>query len=921
MQRWFLSYNSQDLALMQGLEGALKRKDPDAIVFLAPKSLRVGGFWLPELAKEIAEATVFVLLVGPSGLGPWQVIEYYEALDRRVKQQGFPVILLLLDGQAAPGLPFLRQLHWITTLDPSSEKCLAQLMDAAGGGGATPGELWRHTAPYRGLVAMTEADTDFFFGRGREAGEVIEALAAAPDKLPVLLGNSGVGKSSVAQAGVLAAFMRQAWPETAGNAQVWPQAFGDSRRWCVLKLKPGTEPVRALVEPFIRTWQFDPTDPRRETRQAEWIENLTQGRGTLRGLLDATEDRLQEQGQSKPPAFLLYIDQGEELYVRAEERQRRCFSNIVAEGLVDPRLRALMSMRADFFGELQRDEPIYAAHRLISVPPLRETELRQVVSRPAELLSARFETDRLASSIAQRAAEESTKDAGALPLLSYLLDDMWRQMIRRDDGVLRLPEQAIELGAVLVDRANSFLAGHPNAEDSLRRIFTLKLATVREDGEPTRRRAFRSEFSDDEWRLVSELADHPNRLLVTATPEAGETYAEVAHEAIFRRWDKLRDWIAGEREFLAWRSGLEAARRAWQGTPDSSKHDALLMGAALTQAQRWFAPRAEDLPKVDWEFIALSIERERKAQTRARRVQALIYVLLVGIIGSLVGIIEKEAIKEQLDWFTVTLPYRVANFDPYVLKPAAERALQPLKSFRECAKDCPEMIVVPAGGFMMGSPRTAQEHYDDEGPQHKVKIAKPFAVSKYDVTFADWDACVSVGGCPKIFDSGFGRDTKPVINVSWDDAQTYVAWLSKMTGQTYRLLTEAEWEYAARAGTTTAYYWGDDIGKGNADCGGCGSKWDNQQTSPVGSFAANQFGLYDMAGNVFQWVEDCFHDNYNGAPVDGSAWITGDCSRRVVRGGSWSYNPQNLRSADRLRVTTDGRVSILGFRVGRTLTP
>ena len=253
-----------------------------------------------------------------------------------------------------------------------------------------------------------------------------------------------------------------------------------------------------------------------------------------------------------------------------------------------------------------------------------------------------------------------------------------------------------------------------------------------------------SEFSDEEWRLVSELADYPNRLLVTATTESGETYAEVAHEAIFRRWDKLREWIAAEREFLAWRSGLEAARRAWQATPDASKHDALLMGAALTQAQSQYAKRAEDLPEVDREFIALSIERERKAQARARRVQALIYVLLVGIIGSLVGIIEKEAIKEQFNWFTVMRPYRVANFDPYVLKPEAERALKPLASFRECAKDCPEMIVIPAGEFTMGSPATEQGRYDNEGPQHKVTIAKPFAVSKFDVTFADWDACVSV---------------------------------------------------------------------------------------------------------------------------------------------------------------------------------
>jgi formylglycine-generating enzyme required for sulfatase activity len=572
-----------------------------------------------------------------------------------------------------------------------------------------------------------------------------------------------------------------------------------------------------------------------------------------------------------------------------------------------------MSMRADFSGALQNDEPLFEAYHRVEVPPLREVHLREVVTRPAELLAARFETEALAADIARRTAEESAKDAGALPLLSYLLDDMWRSMIERGEGVLRLPAQSIELGRVLVDRANAFISNHLDSEDKLRRIFTLKLATVREDGEPTRRRAWRSEFSDLEWRLVSELADHPNRLLVTATPEAGaaipvshtadtgskvaptavETYTEVAHEAIFRRWDKLRDWIAAEREFLTWRSGLEAARRAWQATPDNSKSDALLMGAALAQAQSWFAQRAEDLPKVDREFIALSIGRERKAQVRARRVRALVYVLLLGIIGSLVGIIEKEPIKEQINWFTVMRPYRAANFDPYVLKPEAERALKPLANFRECAKDCPEMIVIPAGEFMMGSPATDKSRYTNELPQRPVTIARPFAISKFDVTFDDWDACISVGACPKAADSGFGRNTRPVINVGWDDAQTYVAWLSRMTGQPYRLLTEAEWEYAARAGSTTVYYWGDEIGKGNANCAGCGSQWDNRQTSPVGSFKPNAFGLYDMAGNVWQWVQDCYHDDYKGAPTDGSGWTSGDCSRRVVRGGSFRC----LRSA------------------------
>jgi hypothetical protein len=587
MRRWFLSYNAKDLGLMQSLEAALRRKDTQAKIFFAPKSLQAGGLWLPALASEIAQATAFLLLVGENGISPWQAMEYYEALDRRVKQQDFPVVLVLLDGQPAPGLPFLRQLHWVITADPASDKSLAQMMDAVSGSAGSTEELWRHTAPYRGLAAMTEGDSDYFFGRGQQTVEVISALAATSDKLPLLLGNSGVGKSSLAQAGAIGALMRQAWPETAQPPGAWPAAFNGSRRWCFLKLKPGSEPVRALVEPFLWSWQFDAVDPRRAELQSSWVSRLLDGKVKLRDLLDATQARYRDElHQPEPPAFLIYIDQGEELYVRAGGHERRRFSEILVEGLCDARLRAMMSMRADFFGNLHKDEPLYGAHSLVNVPPLREPQLRDVVSRPAELLSARFENDGLAAYIAHGTAEESAKDAGALPLLSYLLDDMWKQMVRRGDGVLRLPAPAFDLAGVLVARADAFMATHKNSEDKLKRIFTLRLATVREDEEPMRRRAPRSEFADDEWRLVSELADDPNRLLVTAASEAGESYAEVAHEAIFRRWMKLREWIAGEREFLAWKARLESALRQWQATPGKfRKVRSLLIGHPLVQAR------------------------------------------------------------------------------------------------------------------------------------------------------------------------------------------------------------------------------------------------------------------------------------------------------------------------------------------------
>jgi formylglycine-generating enzyme required for sulfatase activity len=242
---------------------------------------------------------------------------------------------------------------------------------------------------------------------------------------------------------------------------------------------------------------------------------------------------------------------------------------------------------------------------------------------------------------------------------------------------------------------------------------------------------------------------------------------------------------------------------------------------------------------------------------------------------------------------------------------------------------CPEMVTIPSGKFLMGAPPGEERSSDVERPQHEVRIDYAFALGKHAVTFAEWDAAIAAGAkLEKPGDQGWGRDRRPVINVNWNDAKAYIAWLNSKLGlegraDAYRLPSEAEWEYACRAGTTTPFSFGATISTAQANYDGnstygAGKKGEyRQKTTLVGSFPANSFGLHDMHGNVREWCEDVWNANYNGAPTDGSAWLTGDTSSRVLRGGSWNNNPIRLRSANRNWGNPTYPNNYIGFRVAR----
>jgi formylglycine-generating enzyme required for sulfatase activity len=785
--------------------------------------------------------------------------------------------------------------------------------------------------PYRGLRPLEAEDAGIVFGRDGPIIETLDRLRglreAAPPRLFVVLGASGAGKSSFLRAGLL------------------PRLARDDRNFLPL---PVIRPNRAVIsgdggllmalEAACRALHVAMT--RASLRQA--IEG---GAPKLRALWQslvekATPAAINPAQAAKPPTLIVAVDQGEELFLAEGQDEAREFLALMRDMVADdaPALIVLFTIRSDAYERLQLAKELEGVRQeTLSLPPMPRGSYAEVIKGPAQRLDKTPRQIRIEESLVNALLvdidEGGAKDA--LPLLAFTLERLYLEF--GAGGSLKLADYetlgrikgSIEAAVARVFKSADGKDGIP--KDHVERLALLRRGLIPwlagidpETGEPRRRVARLSEIPDEARPLIQLFVEQ--RLLATdADAITGEETIEPAHEALLRQWSLLRGWLADDTALLRIMEGVKRASLDWLGNARSAAW-LTHAGGRLEAAERLSArpDLAALLTTGDRDYLAACRKAESAAEHRKRRIQGLIYLLLVGIIVGLLGWINQAAIKQQVNWYVKALPYMYKDVRPYVLTAEADRALKPGDMFMECAKSCPAMVVVPAGEFTMGSPAEEAHRSDNEGPQHQVRIAKAFAVAKYELTFADWDACVGVGGCPQVSDGNWGRGAQPVISVTWLDAQQYVAWLSQMTGKAYRLLTEAEWEYATRARTTTVYPWGDELGKGNANCPGCGSPWDGKQPAPAGSFAPNAFGLYDMTGNVWQWVEDCYMPNYNGAPSDGSAWTKADCPYRVARGGSWVGvpGPSSLpRSAYRDWRPVDGRSYGLGIRVGRTLNP
>jgi formylglycine-generating enzyme required for sulfatase activity/energy-coupling factor transporter ATP-binding protein EcfA2 len=799
----------------------------------------------------------------------------------------------------------------------------------------------RPKAPYPGLRPFEAEEWSIFFGREQMIDDVIDRLAT--HCLVLIHGASGSGKSSLVRAGVL--------PLLAG------QYLRVGAPWRTFSIRPSGGPLWNLAKEFARL------EGRADdlTRIDEIVGAFSARDATLSSVFASSAAA---SGVAAPDERLcVLVDQFEELFRFEKETSREeaeLFVDLLVRNDTVPdeasdktpketgdrqngaraaRVHVIVTMRSEYLGECARFKGLAEAINRTQylVPGMDRDSLLRAILRPAQVYGGE-----VASELAEKLVAEAGGREDELPLIQHGLMFLWNAAAARAKPGERvvLDSEPLEAAGGLVrllsdhaDAVASVAAADPAHRDILERLFRA-LTDMNVEGKAIRRpQAFRdlvavTQSEPDTLRGIIEAFRRDGVSFVTPygdQPIADNTVIDISHEALIRCWDKLADpgsgWLTHEfNDGLIWRSLLVEA--------EGFAADKRRVLSPATTAERWkwwqhrhvnaaWAQRYGD----SFPLVRKLIDASRRHSRHIRQLQAaaIVVSLLIGFAGAAYWVSQNQTRLQMVaDLYLWHTP----------LSAQGEGALKPKQEFQDCGR-CPRMVVVPAGIFMMGSP--AEKGADDEHPQHSVTIARPFAIGKFEITFDEFDTCAELGGgCTRPYDYGWGRGDRPVVSVSWDDAQKYLSWLSRETGKQYRLLSEAEYEYAARAGKETAYPWGDAVkldGKAMANCSDCASSWDDRQTAPVGRFTANGLGLYDMVGNVWEWVEDCYHPSYEidaspskvEAPANGLPWTDSQCQERVVRGGSWDYDPQYLRSAVRDRNSSFYQGSDLGFRIARTL--
>ncbi len=979
LKRVFLSYRSRDRAAAETLASVLRGRSVDC--FLAHWSLGPGAFWIDELGRAIEESDAFVLLLGPGVPSPWQKVEYDAAFDRKARSPAYPVIPFLLPGAQAR-LPFLAQIQHVEAGGPEDKASVGRLLAALEDGAPGPPPApWKWANPYRGLSSLTGAESDLFFGREGITRTALDELRRG--RCVMLVGNSGVGKSSILLAGMVAALRRQRWP--GAGEEAWPHDLEQSRAWLFSVFQPRTDPLYGVSRALLKHLWDDATDSALSARAEKWAEELKTA--PLSRLTDSIKEAMQESGlRGLPRRFVLIVDQAEELYHRTRRAEAARLSDLLVEAMDGTDLAVIGSLRSDHYGSFQRDA-LFKTSRKVDVLPFRTIdEYLPVLTGPARALGVRFDPEHTAADIAREAVDA----AGGLPVISYLLESMWARMQERDDGALLWLDYR-DLGkaeGVLANRLKAYVERSPLKQAALRSLFSLRLAHVARDTEPSRRRARRPECSVEEWQVGEELAGPDWRLLV-AGHDGREATLEVAHEVVLRTETTVAGWIAERRVFLEWKARLEEERRLWDEAGRSE--DRLLERGRLADFTKHVWLHRQDLGQEDRDYLERSEAAEAKRRRRRARgkfVKAAASVTLPAVVlmGSVwwyrsshrefwnssaasnddaqadeahrhlaahekafpspredgagnvdaayyltmfdrgLGLWESDAdagmAEKVLDVLAVVpddlvgsrdvlgstlwLAEEVALRHPEVGPRARTSRRRLVERFGEIARRRPQdrekaiaanpRIKIKGNRFLMGSSDELAE--EDEKP-HWVTVSD-FFIQEHEVTNDEY----------RRFDPAHQPEAPgnhPVANVSWYEAMAYAAWLGGS------LPTEAQWEFAARGSEGRTYPWGEES-RGEVVCSRLAS-CNAGETAPVKSYPDGRTPeeVHDLAGNVWEWCRDWYGDYPEGEASEPLGPVSGP--GRVLRGGSWSYNPRSLRATYRASYHPESRFGLVGFRV------
>lgn len=738
-------------------------------------------------------------------------------------------------------------------------------------------------SPYPGLEAFTPEQAPIYFGRGREVDQLLQHFSDAKARFVAVVGVSGSGKSSLVKAGLLPRLRSG----IIGNAP-----------WIDLIFKPGERgdnPFLALAFALKAELNISGQTENEIARALQADTKIAEN--YLTALLSKNQPASE---------VLLVVDQFEELFTQCAVENRRSFLVLLELLVTLPRIRTIVTLRADFYARAIQEPTLANLLRqdrgTFPLDPPGISAIFQMIIRPAEAAGVELQ-----DGLAQSLLNDAVGGPGAMALIAYTLNQLYQQA--QDSHYLSMAAY-ISFGGVkgaVQKRAETVLQGLPiNLDRVLPELFA-NLVEVNEQEIATRRRATQSLLQGDLKIVADALTDA--RLLVASKGEDNQPMIEVAHETVLSGWDRLRQWILVHAVTLRARRDLEQAASEWDksGRPSSALRSGPLLQRYVTAA----APRSTNA-----EAYLKACKHRQSGLRVAFSVMGLLLIIFLGIL----------------------LHINKSDYPPTM----AIKALLVQLDIWPVPK--PAMKKIPKGQFQMGD-LSGLSGQANELPVHKVEFLVPFEMGQYEVTFGEYDLFAAATGRAKPADQGWGRGNRPVINVSWDDAVAYTQWLSEKTGLKYRLPTEAEWEYAARATTTTERYWQENTeGQQNAACiyanifdakneplikNSTNINWQPficedkfAFTAPFGQFEANKWELYDMQGNVWEWTQDCYVDSYESTPRNGSAQESPDnnvCPLRGLRGGSWNNEPRSVRSAYRGKGTTDHRSYVIGFRLARTL--